>query len=231
MAVNLAAIIALSGKTVALVDADLRRPRVHKLLGMPNRDGLGSLFRSQEDVHTVIRTNLELPHLKVITSGSLPPNPAELLGTERMSQILSQLKTQVDVVVIDTPPCLVADAQILAGKVDAVLFVIMPGRTKAQTAAASLQLFTRAGARVIGTVLNRIPRNRDYYYGGYSYYSPYSSKGYYAQSETEAAQSQPMEAKSPEPKTGPSYSVLQKIAKLSNPMPLDELPPPDPPKR
>ncbi len=94
VAVNLAAIIALSGKKVALVDADLRRPMVHKLLGLPNRDGLSTLFRGHEGAHTVFRSKLELPHLMVITSGSLPPNPAELLGSGRMEQILEELRTR-----------------------------------------------------------------------------------------------------------------------------------------
>jgi capsular exopolysaccharide synthesis family protein len=186
VAVNLAAIIALSGKCVALLDADMRRPHVHRFLNLPNRDGLSNLFRNQGDIPSVVRTMLDLPNLVVITSGSLPPNPAELLGSDRMSQLLAELNNLVDVVVIDTPPSLVADAQILAGKVDAVLFVIQPGRTHAEIARASFELFKRAGARVIGTVLNRIPRNRSYYYGGYKYYSPYSeSKGYYGSGEAE----------------------------------------------
>jgi polysaccharide biosynthesis transport protein len=173
IAVNLAAIYAQSGKKVALVDADMRHPCVHRLLGLPNRDGLSNLFRSGESVQSVTRTRLELPQMMVITTGSLPPNPAELLGSERMSQILNELCSLVDVVVIDTPPSLVSDAQILSGKVDAVLLVIQPGKTQAETALSSMELFKRAGARVIGTVVNRIPRNREYYYGGYKYYSPY----------------------------------------------------------
>jgi polysaccharide biosynthesis transport protein len=173
ISVNLAAIYAQSGKRVALVDADMRHPCVHQLLGLPNRDGLSNLFRSGESVQSVSRTKLELPQMMVITTGSLPPNPAELLGSERMSQILNELCDLVDVVVIDTPPSLVADAQILSGKVDAVLLVIQPGKTQAETAMSSMELFKRAGARVIGTVVNRIPRNREYYYGGYKYYSPY----------------------------------------------------------
>jgi capsular exopolysaccharide synthesis family protein len=228
VAVNLAAIIALSGKRVALIDADMRRPCVHRLLGMPNRDGLSDLFRNQAPVHSVSRGKLDLPHLMVITSGSLPPNPAELLGSDRMSQLLAELRKLVDVVVIDTPPSLVADAQILAAKVDAVLMVIQPGTTHVEAARASLELFKRAGARVIGTVLNRIPRNRDYYYGGYKYYSPYSKNGYYGK-----------DARAPEKDPGPeltpgssepaaSYSFLGKVTKL--PKSAEELPPPDPPK-
>ncbi len=230
VAVNLAAIFALSGKRVALVDGDMRRPCVHRLLGLPNRDGLSNLFRSQEGVHSVSRNKLELPHLMVITSGSLPPNPAELLGSERMSQILAELHDLVDVVVIDTPPSLVADAQILSGKVDAVLLVIQPGSTHAETARASLELFKRAGARVIGTVLNRIPRNRDYYYGGYKYYSPYrDSKGYYLKDAPEPEKAHtPVPTKPIEPEPSTSYSFLNKVAKLSKTP--DELPPPNPPK-
>jgi capsular exopolysaccharide synthesis family protein len=229
VAVNLAAIFALSGKRVALIDADMRRPCVHRLLGLPNRDGLSSLFRSQESTQHVSRTKLDIPHLSVITSGSLPPNPAELLGSDRMGQILDELRHLVDVIVIDTPPSLVADAQILSGKVDGVLLVIQPGTTHAEAARASLELFKRAGARVIGTVLNRIPRNRDYYYGGYKYYSPYNnSKGYY----TSTVES----VTTPVPKTEPvqvepvtTYTFLSRFSK-STPGP-QELPPPDPPKQ
>jgi capsular exopolysaccharide synthesis family protein len=207
----------------------MRRPCVHRLLGLPNRDGLSNLFRSQEGAFSVSRTKLELPNLTVITSGSLPPNPAELLGSDRMSQILDELRGLVDVIVIDTPPSLVADAQILSGKVDGVLLVIQPGRTHTETAQASLELFKRAGARIIGTVLNRIPRNRDYYYGGYKYYSPYnSSKGYYTTTaeleknglnEREPAHVEPV----------PAHSLLNRVAKTTQE--LQELVPPDPPKK
>jgi non-specific protein-tyrosine kinase len=228
VAVNLAAIIALSGKRVALLDADLRRPSVHRLLGMPNRDGLSDLFRNQSAAHSVSRGKLELPHLMVITSGSLPPNPAELLGSDRMSHILDELRKLVDVIVIDTPPSLVADAQILSGKVDAVLMVIQPGHTHSEAARAVLELFKRAGARVIGTVLNRIPRNRAYYYGGYGYYSPYSRNGYYGQDAREPVKESAPESGPVTAEPAGSYSFLSQVATLSKSP--DEMPPPDPPK-
>ena len=228
VAVNLAAIIALSGKRVALLDADLRRPSVHRLLGMPNRDGLSDLFRNQAPIHTVSRGKLEMPHLMVITSGSLPPNPAELLGSDRMSQLLAELCRLVDVIVIDTPPSMVADAQILAAKVDAVLLVTQPGVTHAETARAALELFKRAGARVIGTVLNRIPRNRGYYYGGYQYYSPYSKNGYYGHDTRTPATETAPEALPIPAEAAPSYSILGKLANLSKSS--EDVPPPDPPK-
>ena len=216
VAVNLAAIFALGENGWRWWMPICAARSVHRLLGMPNRDGLSTLFRNQEGPQSVSRSKLELPHLMVITSGSLPPNPAELLGSDRMSQLLAELQDLVDVVMIDTPPSLVADAQILAGKVDAVLLVIQPGNTHAEIAKASLELFNRAGARVIGTVLNRIPRNRDYYYGGYKYYSPYNnSKGYYTAETSEPAKSPLPEIKPTEPEPTTSYSFLNKVAKLS----------------
>ena len=233
VAVNLAAIFALSGKKVALLDADMRRPSVHRLLGLPNRGGLSNLFRNQEGVQTVSRTKLELPNLMIVTSGSLPPNPAELLGSERMMQLLDELCEQVDIVVIDTPPSLVADAQILAARVDAVLLVIQPGKTQADFARSSLEMFHRAGARVIGTVMNRIPRNRDYYYGGYKYYSPYSEDSGYYRKENTAAEPAAQVAAGSAPKvielpSDAAYSFLNRVANLSQKS--DEVPPPDPPK-
>jgi capsular exopolysaccharide synthesis family protein len=229
VAVNLAAIFALSGKRVALVDADMRRPHVHHLLEMPNRNGLSNLFRTQTTPQSVSRTKLELPNLMVITSGSLPPNPAELLGSEKMSEILAELSKAVDVIVIDTPPSLVADAQILAGKVDGILFVVQPGTTHAEVARTSLELFKRGGARIIGTVLNRIPRNRSYYYGGYKYYSPYNeSKGYYSANTAEPEKTYEQATKPVQMEESPAYSFLSRISKLSQAP--EDLPPPDPPR-
>ena len=180
VAVNLAAIFSQAKKRVVLLDADMRRPHVHQLMGMTNREGLSSLFLNLPQTINIGRGREDLPRLTVITSGSPPPNPAELLGSEKMSRILDELRRHVDMVVIDTPPSLVADAQILSAKVDAVLFVIQPGVTHREAARASLESFKRTGARVVGVVMNRIPRSRSYYYGGYKYYSPYGkSHGYF----------------------------------------------------
>jgi non-specific protein-tyrosine kinase len=167
---NLAAIIAQGGKRVILMDADLRRPCIHRMLGIPNRVGLSDVFRGHLDLQTAIHSWDGVEGMKVITSGSLPPNPAELLGSAKMIQILEELKEQADVVVIDCPPSVVADAQVLAAKVDAVLLVIRPGYTHIDAAKATLEQLGRADARVVGAVLNRIPRERGYYYGGYRYH-------------------------------------------------------------
>ena len=170
IAANLAVIIAQGGKRVILLDADLRRPRIHRFLGIPNRVGLSDVFRGHLDLPSAIHSFDGSEGMSVITSGSLPPNPAELLGSAKMIQILEELKQQADVVVIDCPPSLVADAQVLAAKVDAVLLVIQPGYTHIDSAKAALEQLGRADARVVGAVLNRIPRERGYYYGGYRYH-------------------------------------------------------------
>jgi capsular exopolysaccharide synthesis family protein len=186
IAVNLAAIYSQAKKNVALIDADMRHPHVHSYMGLPNREGLSSLFRDQNSLQGISHNKVNLPHLTIITSGNLPPNPAELLGSDRMSNILEELQASSDMVVIDTPPSLVSDAQVLASKVDAVLIVVRPGVTHAEAARSTLETYKRAGARVVGVVLNRIPRNRSYYYGGYKYYSPYSeSKGYFTAANVE----------------------------------------------
>lgn len=168
VATNLAAVMAQANKRVILVEGDLRRPRLHRALGMTNNIGLSEVFRGQLDIRDVARYS-KVKDVAVITSGSLPPNPAELLGSARMGQILARLVESASVVIIDSPPFLVADASVLAAKVDGVLLVIQPGRTQAEAAKAMLAQLDRAGARVVGVVLNRIPRKGANYYGGYYY--------------------------------------------------------------
>ncbi|MFZ5882112.1 MAG: polysaccharide biosynthesis tyrosine autokinase [Chloroflexota bacterium] len=217
IAANLAAIFAQGGKRVLLMDCDLRRPRVHRFLGIQNRIGLTDLFRDGLDVDSVIHQwgDVNSKSMSVITSGSLPPNPAELLGSHKMSSILADLTSRVDVVIIDSPPSLVSDAQILAAKVDGVLLVVQPGKTHAGAARAMREQLDRAGARVVGAVFNRIPRNRGYYYGGYRYYSPYyyQNDRYLAGGEAaqSPAQASPAEATAPQEKT--SKSLLSRLFK------------------
>jgi polysaccharide biosynthesis transport protein len=183
VAVNLAAIIAQGGKRITIVDADLRRPKVHRYLGLSNKVGLSDLFRGVTSNRLVSQTIDDLGTVSVLTSGSLPPNPTELLGSARMEQILEEAERDADVVIIDSPPSLVADVQVLAGKVDGVILIIYPGHTQSDAALATLEMLNRAGARTIGVVFNRIPRDRAHYYGGYRHYSPYSGYHYYSSSD------------------------------------------------
>jgi polysaccharide biosynthesis transport protein len=176
-ATNLAIAIAQGGKRVVLLDADLRRPRIHRFFSLSNRVGLSEVFRDHAKLEDALQQTM-VGGLSIITSGSIPPNPAELLGSEKMTNILNQLLTTVDVVVIDSPPFLVADASVLAAKVDGVLLVIQPGKTNANAAMAMQEQLQRGSARIVGVTLNRIPRRRAYYYGGYRYYySPYYAYG------------------------------------------------------
>lgn len=180
---NLAAIIAQGGKKVFLMDADLRRPKVHRFLKLSNQFGLSDLFRTAMPISAVAQKSEEHENLFVITSGSLPPNPAELLGSTRMDNLLTEAEKEADVIVLDGPPTLVADAQVLSSKADGVILVIHPGHTHADAAMATLEQLNRAGAHVVGVVLNRIPRDRVDYYGGYRHYSPYYSGYHYYSSE------------------------------------------------
>ncbi|MFQ5435497.1 MAG: polysaccharide biosynthesis tyrosine autokinase, partial [Anaerolineae bacterium] len=173
VATNLAIVMAQAGKEVALVDCDLRRPRIHRILNLSNRIGLSDYFRGQEKLPQIMRPVGE-EALKAITSGSLPPNPTELLQSQKMVRLLADLKEVSDIAVIDSPPFLVTDAAVIASRVDGVIMIVQPGHTHAEAAMAMLEQLNRAGTRVIGVVLNRIPQRRPYYYGGYRYYySPY----------------------------------------------------------
>ena len=118
-------------------------------------------------------------NLFIITSGVLPPNPVELLASRRMEKIIKELKEKFDFVILDTPPLLVTDAQVLSTKVDGTIFVIRPGKTRAAMARAPLEELRRVNSNILGVVMNRIPKNREYYYGGLKFYSPYTSQDNY----------------------------------------------------
>lgn len=175
VASNLAIAQAQSGKTVVLVDADMRRPKVHTHFGKPNRIGLSDVITGKLNIEDVTKPIENIMNLSIITCGTIPPNPAELLGSERMSKLIQELEDKFDYVVIDTPPMIVSDPQILSTKVNGVIFVIIPGQTRALSAIRPIEELRRIDSRLLGVVANKIPRNRDYYYGGYNYYSPYSN--------------------------------------------------------
>ena len=190
IAANLAAIIAQGGKRVLLIDADMRRPRLHSIFGISNRVGLSTLFRGNMTVRSVISAVAGVDNIFIIPSGSPPPNPTELLASARMDQILLEASREVDVIVVDCPPSLVADYQVLSTKMDGVLLVIQPGRTHADTAFAMLEQLGRVNAHTLGIVLNKIPRN-SHHYGGYHYYSGNPKHGGYFYQKEKQSQSQP----------------------------------------
>jgi capsular exopolysaccharide synthesis family protein len=165
IATNLAIVMSQLGRKVILIDADLRRPRVHKALNMSNIMGLSDVLRKHATVQEVGQA-WGNSNLIVITSGSLPPNPAEVLSSDRMTQVMNELKTIADMVIIDSPPSMLADASVLAARADGVLLVIQSNKTQMNAAMGMIDQFKRVGARVIGVALNRINTRESYYYYG-----------------------------------------------------------------
>jgi polysaccharide biosynthesis transport protein len=188
IAVNLAAIMAMGGKKVLLVDADLRKPTIHKYLGISNRLGLSDSLREGTNPQSCVQIIDGVDGLNVITSGSIPPNPTELLGSERMRAFLQDFKKITDVIIIDSPPFIVADAQVLSAKVDGVLLVVKPGRIRSGVALTMLEQFRESGVKMLGVVLNKIQRNHSYDYGGYHYYYSYKRGYSYSYGRKEPAQ-------------------------------------------
>ena len=171
VASNLAAVYAQVRKNVILVDADLRRPKIHDYVKIPNDFGLADILLDGTNVDAAI-TDLESAKFGVIPSGQpYENNPEELLTSEKMDQILEILENKVDFVIVDSPPLIVSDALFISTKVDGVLIVLQPGYTRRKVALAMLEQFNRADAMVLCVVLNRIPRKDATYYGGAYYYS------------------------------------------------------------
>ncbi len=155
---NLAVTFSQAGNRVILVDCDLRRPRLHEIFAVDNSVGLTTLFIEEraldfDDKETLKETSV--PNLRVLTSGQLPPNPSELLSSQRMEKLIERLKSQADLVLFDSPPILaVTDAAVLARKVDGVLLVISAGKTKRDHAVKAKAMLEKVNAKVLGVVLN-----------------------------------------------------------------------------
>jgi capsular exopolysaccharide synthesis family protein len=171
VAVNLAMTMARGGRRVLLLDADLRKPSIHNFLNLSNVGGLSDLVLGEIGVSEASRRTQE-PALTVITGGTPPPNPTEVLGSKRMDALLRVLKQEVDTVIIDSPPFLLADASVLASKVDGVIMVVRLGHTMENAIRSMREQLRRAGARVVGVVLNQV--------GGGSLLSVRTYLGHYA---------------------------------------------------
>jgi polysaccharide biosynthesis transport protein len=168
-AANLATVLAQGGKKVVLIDADLRKPNIHKYLGIENTHGLTDLFQGRFDLNQAVQSWKE-EKVYVITAGDLPSNPAELLSSPILTRIIDGLKQVADVVILDGPPMIVVDAAILANRVDGVLLVVRHSYTHRNEVAAAVNQLNSANVRILGTVLNHIPRAANNYYTRYHYY-------------------------------------------------------------
>ncbi|BAY12879.1 GumC family protein [Calothrix sp. NIES-2098] len=172
VAANLAVAAAQTGRRVLLVDADMRRPRQHKVWEQSNLIGLSNILVNQAELATT--TKEALMTLDLVTAGTIPPNAAALLESKRMVSLIQEATSNYDFVIIDAPPLTaVADAQILGKLVDGILLVVRPGVVDSAAASATKTLLVQSGQRVLGMVVNGITAGSSY--GGYY------SKGYYHQ--------------------------------------------------
>jgi capsular exopolysaccharide synthesis family protein len=154
---NLATVSAQAGRKVILVDADLRRPTLHKVFGLSNEVGLTTVMMDNSALTSPSVQETGVEGLSVLTSGPLPPNPAELMGSRRMGEVVGALAELADQVFFDTPPVVaVTDAAVLATKVDGVLLVIGAGKTRREYARSAVQRLEQINARLVGTVLTDV---------------------------------------------------------------------------
>jgi len=177
VASNLAASISQGEQDIILVDADLRRPAVHKALGIDRNPGLSDVIRNKTDVDSVVRTDDE-NRLKVITAGDIPPNITEIVGSKRVASILGDLREKHEMIVIDAPPLIIADSYNLASRVDGVILVLVPGETTEEQARTIKEQLDRSKARLLGIVFNKISERSSHSYYDYQYRSLYSPKYY-----------------------------------------------------
>ncbi len=175
-AINIAITLAQSDADVVVVDCDLRRPRLHSHFNLENSRGLTNYLSGDKDTTGLIRTYADLPKLKVITSGPIPPNPAELLSSNEMRNLLQFLSGKFKHVIIDSPPAIsFTDATILSTLVDGVVLVAMANKSSIHLMRQFKQRVGNIGARIYGVVLNGIKANStEYYYYGSGYYKYYS---------------------------------------------------------
>lgn len=177
-AANLSIVIAQTGKKVLLVDADLRRPTQHKIFSVSNNRGLTTAILDSESPLRFHLQPTNINGLTLLSSGPIPPNPAELLNSQRMTQLLEELKSEADILIFDTPPALtVADASILAPQVNGCLLIANMGETKRETFYQAAERLHKSGATLFGAIINRLKLGQSRY-GQYYYYHYYGAYEY-----------------------------------------------------
>lgn len=172
---NLAVVLTQAGKSVLLLDCDMRNPTVHKNFNLSNKVGLSSCISMGTALSDAVqKTSIE--GLYALTGGVIPPNPSELLGSEQMKNVLQRAKEQYDYVLIDTPPVMpVTDALIVGRFVDGMILVIASAEVKVEMARDVKNQLVNAGANILGVVLNKVRSEHHGY--GYGYYYYYGNDG------------------------------------------------------
>jgi capsular exopolysaccharide synthesis family protein len=186
-AINTAFMLAQTGVQVLIIDCDLRRPRLHSQFNLPNVRGLTNCLSGEsDDLDSLIQTYEKQPNLKLLTSGPIPPNPAELLGSDEMRRLLTTLSEKFTHIIVDSPPAIsFTDASILSTFVDGVILVVHGGRSSRAVVRRAKQQLLDVGAHIFGVVLNNVKiESHDYYYAGYA---GYYKSGYDASEDDEEA--------------------------------------------
>ena len=177
--INVASVLARKGTRVLLVDADLRRPSIHKTLGMGPRVGLSNVLTGGTTLQQATVCSTQLDNLFILPAGTPPPNPAELLASSQMADLLAEVREQYDHIVIDTPPTLsVTDAVVLSTRMDAVVLVIRSGQTTKPALRRSRDILGQVNARIAGVLLNAVDLDSPDYYYYYEYQGKYGHRYY-----------------------------------------------------
>jgi capsular exopolysaccharide synthesis family protein len=177
--INTAIVLAQKGVRVLLIDADLRRPSVHKTLGMGPRSGLSNVLTGSATLEHAITRSPILSNLFILPAGTPPPNPAELLASSNMRDLLIDLRDKYDHIVIDTPPTLsVTDAVVLSQRMDAIILVIRSSQTTKQALRRSRDILMQVNAKITGVLLNAVDLTSPDYYYYYEYQGKYHDSYY-----------------------------------------------------
>jgi capsular exopolysaccharide synthesis family protein len=175
-AANLAIAMAQAGKSVLLVDCDLRKPSINRKFHLPNTKGLTNILAEGLD-YREFSNSVGIPGLDILTSGPKPPNPSELLGSSRMETFINMVSQEFDHVILDAPPVLpVTDAAVMSRLADGVILVISYGETSGESAALAKENLKNVNARIIGAVINNTPAKGVGGYYSYSYYGETDTK-------------------------------------------------------
>jgi capsular exopolysaccharide synthesis family protein len=170
--INTAISLAQLGASVLVVDGDLRRPSAHKMFEISQSQGLSTYLSREIELEPLIQ-KLQIPNLSLLPCGPVPPNPAELISSEKMKTMVRELRSKYDHILIDSPPLMnVTDPVILSTLVDGVILVVHGGRSSRQVVQRTRQELTSVGAKIFGVVLNNVDMRREGY-DSYYYYSRY----------------------------------------------------------